>query len=84
MDAIDHGARAQPITEVGEGVQQMPDVDVPNGPQVSPPCPALAAAHFGRANTGTNRRERLNTNPSQAAEDSDSAGRDGSHSVRIR
>lgn len=53
MDAIDHGARTQPITEVGDGAQQMPDVDVPNGPQVSPPCPALAAAPFGRASPGT-------------------------------
>jgi len=49
MDAIDHGARTQPITEVGDGAQRMPDVDVPNGPRVSPPCPALAAAPFGRA-----------------------------------
>ena len=84
MDAIDHGARTQPITEVGDGAQQMPDVDVPNGPQVSPPCPALAAALFGHASPGTNRRERLTTNPSQAAKDSDSAGSDASHSVRIR
>jgi hypothetical protein len=84
MDAIDHGARTQPINEVGDGAQQMPDVDVPNGPQVSPPCPALAAARFGRANPGTNRRERLNTNPSQAAKDSDSADGDASHSVRIK
>ena len=53
MDAIDHGARAQPINEVGDGAQQMPDVDVPNGPQLTPACPALAAARFGRANPGT-------------------------------
>jgi hypothetical protein len=84
MDAIDHGARTQPITEVGDSAPQMPDVDVPNGPQVSPPCPALAAALFGHASLGANRRERLTTNPSQAAKDSDSAGSDGSHSVRIR
>ena len=84
MDAIDHGARTQPITEVGDGAPQMPDVDVPNGPQVSPPCPALAAAFFGHARPGTNRRERLTTNPSQAAKDSDSAGSDASHSVRSR
>jgi hypothetical protein len=84
MDAIDHGARTQPINEVGDGAQQMPDVDVPNGPQVSPPCPALAAARFGRANPGANRRERLTTNPSQAAKDSDSAGSDALHSVRIK
>jgi hypothetical protein len=49
MDAIDHGAPMQPINEVGDGAQQMPDVGVPNGPQVSPPCPALAAALFGHA-----------------------------------
>jgi len=49
MDAIDHGARTQPITGVGDGAPQMSDVDVPNGPQVSPPCPALAAALFGHA-----------------------------------
>jgi hypothetical protein len=84
MDAIDHGARTQPITEVGDGAPQMPDVDVPDGPQVSPPCPALAPALFGRASLGANRRERLTTNPSQAAKDSDSAGSDASHSVRIR
>ena len=84
MDAIDHGAPMQPINEVGDGAQQMPDVDVPNGPQVSPPCPALAAAFLGRASPSTNRRERLNTNPSQAAKDSDSAGGDASHSVRIK
>ena len=84
MDAIDHGARTQPITEVGDGAQQRPDVDVPNGPQVSPHCPALAAALFGRASPNTNRRERLTTNPSQAAKDSDSAGGDASHSVRSR
>jgi hypothetical protein len=84
MDAIDHGARTQPITEVGDGTQQMPDVHVPNGPQVSPPCPALAAAFVGHASLGTNRRERLTTNPSQAAKDSDSAGSDASHSVRLR
>jgi hypothetical protein len=47
MDAIDHGARTQPSTNVGDGAQQMPDVDVPNGPHVSPPCPALAAARLG-------------------------------------
>jgi hypothetical protein len=47
MDVIDHGGRTQPITEVGDGAPQMPDVDVPNGPHVSPPCPALAAAFFG-------------------------------------
>jgi hypothetical protein len=82
MDAIDRGARTQPITEVGDGTRQMPDV--PNGPHVSPPYPALAAALFGRASPGTNRRERLTTNPSQAAEDSDSADGDASHSVRIR
>jgi hypothetical protein len=84
MDAIDHGAHTQPITEVGDGTQQMPDVDVPNGPQVSPPCPALAAAFVGHASLGTDRRERLTTNPSQAAKDCDSAGSDASHSVRIR
>jgi hypothetical protein len=84
MDAIDHGARTQPITEVGDGAQQMPDVDVRNGLQVSPPCPALVAAFLGRASPGTNRRERLTTNPSQAAKDSDSAASDASHSVRIR
>jgi hypothetical protein len=84
MDAIDHGARTQPITNVGDGAPQMPDVDVPNGPQVSPPYPALAAALFGHASPGTNRRERLTTNPSQAAEDSDSADGDASHSVRIK
>ena len=84
MDAIDHGARTQPINKVGDGAQQMPDVDVPNGPQVSPSCPALVAARFGHANPGTNRRERLTTNPSQAAKDSDSAGSDASHSVRIK
>ena len=84
MDAIDHGTRTQPINEVGDGAQQMPDVDVPNGPHVSPPYPALVAERFGRANPGTNRRERLTTNPSQAAKDSDSAGSDASHSVRIR
>jgi hypothetical protein len=84
MGVIDHGGRTQPITEVGDGAQQMPDVDVPNGPQVSPPCPAVAAALFGRASPNTNRREQLNTNPSHAAKDSDSAGSDASHSVRSR
>jgi hypothetical protein len=84
MDAIDHEARTQPITEVGDGTPQMPDLHVPNEPQVSPPCPALAAAFFGHASPGTNRRERLNTHPSQAAKDPDSTGSDASHSVRIR
>jgi hypothetical protein len=47
MDAIDRGARTQSITEVGDGAPQMPDVGVPNGPHVSPPCPALVAAFWG-------------------------------------
>ena len=84
MDATDHGARTQPMTEVGDDAQQTPDVDVPNGPQVSAPCPALAAALFERTRPGTSRRERLNTNPSQAAKDSDSPGVGASHSVRIK
>ena len=51
MDAIDRGARTQPITEGGDAAQQMPDGDVPNGPQVSPPCPARVAARSLGAQT---------------------------------
>jgi hypothetical protein len=37
MDANDYGARTQLITEVGDGAQQLPAVDVANGLQASPP-----------------------------------------------